>query len=348
MPGQYRTRSSEWTNRGTQEVDTHKQPLSAHEEITFVDLISVLVRFRLMILVGTVVFVSVAVAIVYIVPVIGPESVRESSYVASVPLVVTAPPKAVDELVTMPLTSIAVSTLRDPVFLLPMYRSLRTATGNPLRGSDADAIDELTAEFVGRVFTVSAIESDSVLEPEESTILLELRSPDPDAATNFLDAVVSALPAGASKAISGRGRASLAVLDSARDLAERSLVRVAEATIAYSPGVDAAEAGRFLAQLDRIPGGTIDSLVKLHIAQSYLVELESQPELFIHAERVPFVGQSSGRSRDSMTTIILVGLAAFVAFVIVAFVRQYIENVAQNPAEMAKLKSAWRSRGKNE
>ncbi len=274
------------------------------DEISLVDLLAVLIRFRRMILGGTVLVLIASIVWLYGLPAAGLASQAPPTYTAKIDLEVRSVPEALDEHVTLDVLARAQTLLRD-----------RQVTGA-----------ELTVTYDRASGIISFTTSDT----------------DRDAAVRSLSGVADAANAALAERLNRdldeaeqRARARIAAV-------ERSLQTVMHDAPATDRIDEASPDGilRYLTLAVTMENAVQSVRADADLLEQIRIVRE-RPCLICPVSAEPLVTREATGNRRSVRVVVST-VAALFLLIFIAFVRQYIRTVAADAEESRKLRDAWK------
>lgn len=318
---------------------SEQQPTySSEDDIGLVDVIAVLVRFRRMIVVGVVVTAMLAIGALWVLPLVGIGGPPRQTYTVRTELEVNSIPAVAGQYLAIDLPQLVLAQLRDERFIAPIFDRYRRDLNEDYQefNSHPEYVRYIRDDVIGETY-------DATLSASTSLVVLSCTCEQPDVAIEFLDEVLDSLPSALQPTISRQTQTAIGVVQRSLESVQQSLVSL------ISVGTRSITAGNG-GQLDpdslvQYIGAnateSMESLSELITAEESLRRLNGQLGDFLSRAGDPVVIANRPEGRSRVVTLALVVIAAAFAFVLVAFVRQYIHKVSSDPAEMAKLRAAW-------
>lgn len=307
----------------------------AYEEdtISLIDLVAVVVRHRLLIILGTILVGIVAVAALTLGPAAGLEIGPQTEYTGERRMLVAAIPPDISSYVAVDTAAAVRTILNDPQFIGEIYRPLELEP--PPDRSPEEYLSMIRRNLInGDAYRIS-------WDGNTRILTISYTAADTETVTGFLDAVVAALPAELDRQLAPRFAEAAAFVSETLDQTRETLATVARDAVAESAvvAVDAAAVARLIEQ-----DGAL-SIISLNEQQRAITRLErfaASPAALLTPVGNPaiFADQSGSRSM----IVIIATITAFFLAVFLAFVLEYVRRVREEPEEMEKLRSAWERR----
>lgn len=314
-----------------QQVPQNNTNPYGEDEISLIDLLAVLVRFRRVIIGGTALAGIIAAVVLYVFPMVGITEPQEE-YVAQVRLVVNRIPEELQDFAPI-----------DPGVLMQAVLTDARIVGEVYRLYNDDLDPDMTPERYLRMIRRDIVGNQLEIEWSERTRTMDIQWTDNNSerALEFVETLIEA----ATPTMTGQIRRQL-------QGAERSLaVNIESARIALARSVGTAvgriaEGGRTVdeARIQELIGGAdvgdISALLAAETALERAQALLQDPSRIFTVATDPIVFEGDGQGR--MVRMVVTLFAAFFLMVFVAFVLQYARTVRGDVEEMAKLRAAWR------
>lgn len=312
------------------------------DEISLVDLLAVLIRFRRLIVGGTILVGFLAVLALYVVrPALQPASQSTAgpavgAYTAQLSILVARIPNDLALYVTFDPASALRALLSDPQTVGAAYRTIAPA-----------AIAQLPADqYAAHVrSTVIGAQLTHAYDQNTRVLTITVTTADPAATATFARALVAQLAQALNAQTVAATRSAETALATAYDSGRTALARAVERALSPAAG-RALTAAQVLAALDlgveSSLAGLMETANMLERVRSFMNDpaaafnLLQEPAVF----EVPAAAAPTRRS----TTVIIAVVTAFFLFVFLAFVLQYARNVRADKAEMEKLRAAWQGK----
>ncbi len=278
------------------------------DEISLIDLFSVVIRYRMMIIIGTVLVFVLAVAYLFLFPLLNPKAkkstvtVRYSVALTSVPTGITEelPAKYKD------LKKIVNAEFNDLVFLVKEVKK-----NNPF----SDGSEKELTEFQYNTYVQNLVKNkDFVMEPAvvRDEIIISMKIPEQQlpVATALVDSMVSSL----------NESVDAFFLKEVENLRKTKQETYDEMAKSYTGNSNIADAQTLLLTVRQI--------------NEFLADYSG----FARREMEPFVVlEPLGRVKKT----IIITFAAFFILVFIAFCKNAVENIKQDPEASEKIKAAW-------
>ena len=321
----------------SQDQEPHTEP----DEISLVDLLSVLVRYRRMIVFGTLLVAVVALVVLFVLPAAGVLEAYTPLYAVGLEVRVAPVPDVAAQYSSVDLLRTLNVALVDPAYVLPYYEQMQ-ASREDYQAPDRTRPEQLRylqEEYIGDEYTVS-------VDSAQSVVTLRCRCEDPERGEVFLRSLASNLPSAVQEELALQIAPTTMVLEQSLSVTLNSL---ASAVLAGSQDLLANElprsSGPVLADLvrylERTVPNSLATLSELVLAQQYFSELSTALSSFLsvadEVEVIAAPAEGAGRA----TRLVLTVIAAIFALTLTAFVRQYARNVSQDPSQIEKLQEAW-------
>ncbi len=302
------------------------------DTISLVDLVAVVVRYRRLIIGGTVLAGVIAVAVLFLLPMTGIVPGPEPSYTAEVRLVVDQIPSDLREYAPIDPGVLLRAILTDPLIVGDVFEPFEEEP-------DPDRTRERYLATVRR--TIIPERLSIAWESSTRVLTISWKANDPDDAVAFLQALYP-------YAADEMGRR---VLRQMRDV-ERSLTRSLETarltlsqTIADSvERLATSSAGlteeRILNLVQGTGTGEITAFMRAEMSLERLQTLLQNPGSLYTVVTEPVVFEDMNGQGRAVRVVVTV-FAAFFLTVFLAFVLQYVRTVKSDPQEMDKLRTAW-------
>ena len=299
-------------------------------EITFLDILVVLIKRRRIVLGIPAVLGILAATVLYIFPLLGLTDTRpEPQYEAQLVLELFPVPSSTVQELEFSTLSLLRHLLSDTAFVGAVYAKVAPSNFHEIDSSDYNVYIRDTI-----------IQDNLVLRHDRSTGLVTLRYTDPDEqrAIEFLSELVASVQMELSSQFQRRIVSETEQRRNALNLVENELRRVLLETWEQVESNSVAELGDHL----HLVAGNVgiftqqaiemELLSQLSVASGFPFAYESSISVF----QVPTVD-----TRRSLLLVVSV-LTALAASVLLAFVLEYINRVRQDPSESARVRAAWR------
>jgi hypothetical protein len=321
--------------------EVSQESYSEADEISLIDLVAVLVRYRRMIIWGTVLVGVVVVVALCVFPAVGITGGDAPVYTVSMQVNVVTVPEEVNRYGSVDLLLTLRDVLLDPVYVLPHYQRMRSAAGDPMAEGQSrpERLLFLRDEYIGDEYEVS-------LDRAQSSVTISCTCENPELVSEFLRSLVANVDGPVQAEIADRIVPVSAVIEQALSTTLQSLASVILAGSQDLLG-DQRSAGSgsvldsLIRHLELNAPNSLQSLSQLVLAQEFFAVLSQSVSTFYstteETEVIAAPREGTGRSTRVMLSVI----AAFFALVLIAFVRQYARNVSRDPLQMSKLREAW-------
>lgn len=324
--------------------------------VGLIDLLAVLVRYRRLIAFTTAFVMSIAVVMLYVMPSLGLNAGYQSHFLAvarvqthTMPTIVYPYLSSIPEPVAVTVANNAVQPVPTRAWLSPL---LAAAAADPSVVATAwEAFTEHRADFAA---SDNGSDAQATLLREVSTrlnvdvdqgtgvVTVSYSAGRREDASDFVDALVAAAVDDASAPI---GR-SLAQTERAIGTAIDRSTAMIDRLIVQSQTI-AGDASGALLDTTTVVSSTLTDLVALQNVRAVIDSLAQNPGILYSrvgattvSQAVSWRGQPNSLARATVLGLAFFGTVFFTVFC--AFVLEYIRRVKQQPAEMAKLKAAWR------
>jgi len=280
------------------------------DEISLIDLFAVLIRYRKLIVIGTLVVSFLVGVYLFIVPVLFP-SFSGAKYVVSYSIGVDSlPPMLASEFSTGKdngnyILQLAVSSFTNPQSFSSLYREQPIFSIDGKLPDNKVEFNKMVSDFFGKDITIAENKVGGI------DIVLEIPVVNEDKVDSFMSAFIAA----ANKQISD---SVLPQLTSVVSVAQQSAI-----------------AGANSMKEENI-AATLDLQLLINSANRFLAENVS----FVHQVGEPFVVPSA---QGRLTKLVIVAFAGFFVFVFIAFVLNAIRNVKADSEASKIISDAWKA-----
>lgn len=301
------------------------------DEISLVDLVAVLVRYRRMILGGTALVFVAAAALLFGPDLLGIGEGPEDLYTVTREFDVMTIPEVLENGVPFNPGERAHAVARDPKVVGTAYALIEEdpEPGRTQAQYNTMIQDDVLGELFETEYTASA-----------RTLKLTFRSPEEESARIFLDAIVQSIE----EDLAARIEPLLA--DVERRAANRidgtraALMEMIEDAIV----TDARGAANITTEsLARYLNRTLLETFGVEMDRVRQVEIMRNRNAMLREVRDPLVTVRPA-ARGRTVRVVVSTMAALFLLIFVAFVRQYIRTVRANEEELRKLREAWDNR----
>ena len=278
------------------------------DEISLIDLFSVLIRHRMMIIIGTAVVFVLAVCYLFLYPVIVPKA-NKSEVSVKYSVALTSVSKGIaDELPVKykDFKKIVDAEFNDLVFLVKEIRK-----NNPF----ADGSEQELSDFQYNTYVQNLVKNKKLLiEPavvrDEITVTMKISENQLSTATYLVDDMISSL----------NNSIDADFLKEVQNIRKTKQETYDEMTKSYSDNSNIADAQSLLLTVRQIN------------------EFLSDYTGFARRDLEPFVViEPLGRVKK----LVIITFVAFFIFVFIAFCKNAVENIKQDPEASEKIKAAW-------
>ena len=280
------------------------------DEISLIDLFAVLIRYRKLIVIGTLVVSFLVGVYLFIVPVLFP-SFSGAKYVVSYSIGVDSLPSMLaSEFSTGKdngnyILQLAVSSFTNPQSFSSLYREQPIFSIDGKLPDNKVEFNKMVSDFFGKDITIAENKVGGI------DIVLEIPVVNEDKVDSFMSAFIAA----ANKQISD---SVLPQLTSVVSVAQQSAIA----------GANSMKEENIAAMLDL--------QLLINSANRFLAENVS----FVHQVGEPFVVPSA---QGRLTKLVIVAFAAFFVFVFTAFVLNAVSNVKADPQASKVISDAWKA-----
>lgn len=325
------------------------------DTISLIDLVAVLIRYRRMIVAGTLVVFVLAAAVLYGIPLIVANPFDdEQEYRVERRIAVQPIPNAANRYISLNVQATLQEAMRDPVVVARAYRNMR----RPLSEGLEERLTEnppTRAEFL-RILEKEILEEDLTTSwnGNASAVVVRYSTTDPQSGRQFLQRLIEEASAEFLPVLETRIRYAERTLERSLELSRNGLTSVVANALRQSAGVDESQelpnADMVLNTLSAEAENAIASFGETVNALEGLREMKENPGSLYSALSPPvtIVIEEEDEGAGRATTVVVATITAFFLFVFGAFVRQYIQNVSRDPEEVGKLKAAWEGRDRPE
>lgn len=311
-------------------------PAGAEDEISLIDLLAVLIRYRRLIIRGTALAGVLAVLVLYVLPLTGLLEVEEDTYTAEVELIVERVPPELREFIPIDPGTLLRASLTDLRTVAAVYRDFATEDELDPEMTHPRYLAYVRREVIPERLSVG-------WDGSTRTIRIRWKGDDPEDAVAFVDALIEYAAPSMSEEIlrllqDAEDRLMLNLENARRNLQE-SLVAAVE-RMADSPRGVSEERIRDL--IEGSETGVIRGLMEAELALEALRVVTDNPSGLFMVVSNPVVLAEEPEAQGRAVRVVVTVMAAFFLLVFLAFVLQYARNIRRDPEEMAKLQSAWR------
>lgn len=280
------------------------------DEISLIDLFAVLIRYRKLIVIGTLVVSFLVGVYLFIVPVLFP-SFSGAKYVVSYSIGVDSlPPMLASEFSTGKdngnyILKLAVSSFTNPQSFSSLYREQPIFSRDGKLPDNKVEFNKMVSDFFGKDITIEENKVGGI------DIALVIPVVNEDKVDSFMSAFIAAVNKQISDSV-------LPQLTSVVSVAQQSAIA----------GANSMKEENIAAMLDL--------QLLINSANRFLAENVS----FVHQVGEPFVVPSA---QGRLTKLVIVAFAAFFVFVFIAFVLNAVSNVKADPQASKVISDAWKA-----
>lgn len=281
-------------------------PIQKNQEISFIDLLAVLIRYRVLIILGTLIFTGVAVLYTIILPKFFP-SMNTRSIAVTYTLETRELPSDVQRILSnsqASITLLTMSRLQNQSFFAEQYKKLF---------EDEDSIPEddyeynaLIQEYQKKNYSVSKGEI-------PGTLFITFTIPDTEEYREKVSSFVED---------------SISIIDN-------------ELKSTIMPQINAMLT--LLKEIDMKENTNQERNMSTYLQdQKNMLQLEyvvKNYDFFVEADDIPYIAPLQQDSK--LFTIIIVAFASFFLFVFIAFTLNAVKNIKQNPQARQTISDAW-------
>ncbi len=281
---------------------------SADDEISLIDLVSVLIRHRMMIIIGTVLAFVLGAVYLFVYPALFPKAVKReitveySINVASIPGAIASklPAKFSN------LKNVVNAEVNDPVFLVKEMKK-----NNPYAAEDSKPLNDLELnKFVQTLLKDKKLSSKSASIRDEIVVTMTIPEEGLDTATRMIDSMIATINENVE-------RPFLLEVDKLKKTQQDTYDEIVKV---YSENANIADAQSLMLNVRQIE----------EFLNDYKIVAFREVEPFVVLEPL-------GRIKK----LIIVTFAAFFILIFAAFLNNAIYNIKKDPEASSKLKAAW-------
>lgn len=283
--------------------------LAEDDEISLIDLFSVVIRHRMMIIIGSIAVFVLAAVYLFVIPLVFPKTMkREITVQYSVN--VTPIPRAVAGGLPAKFSSfktVVVTEFTDQIFLVKELKK-----NNPFVTADAKEMDSLEFNrFVqDKIIKEKKYSVAAAGIRDEVIITLKIPEDNLDVATKFVDSMIASV----------NNSAEAAFLNEVYKLKNMSQETYNEIQKVFTENSNLSEAQGLMVTVRQV-----DEFLKTY---ERIAEREIEPFVVL---------EPMGRIKK----LVIATFAAFFIFVFIAFLKNAIENIKNDPEASGKIKAAW-------
>jgi hypothetical protein len=313
-------------------ADENRYP-EREDEISLVDLLAVLIRFRRMIIGGTALVAVLAVGVLYVLPALGATEGPEETYTTEATVIIPALPDSLSERVSLNVSGIVRSSLASPRAVGNAYKALDDPQCPPIPPdqSDEEYLSMVRNKIIDERLTVAWNKDTAVLTVSFSCTSSETSK-------QYIDRLMDEIGSQLAPVVSSQ--VAVAV-ESVQDSLQSVRATIASA-VSEAAATTAGSTENVLSYLQAEEPAALQSLADLTTQLERLRGISEKPESLYGMAGSPITTVETESNR--LVMVVVATIAAFFVFVLIAFVRQAARNVAQDPEEMGKLKAAWRGK----
>lgn len=290
------------------EIENNNTSLAEDDEISLIDLFSVLVRHRMMIIIGTAIVMVLTGIYLFIVPMVFPKlmtkeiTVQYNVTVASVPGAISSQlPGKVSNL-----KNAVNNEFSDPVFLVKELKK-----NNPFLSENSKPLtNEELNKMTQDLFEDKKIKIKNASIRDEVIVSFKIPEDNLEIATKMIDSMVVSVNASIENVF-------LNEVSKLKNIRQETYNEILKA---YSENSNISDAQNLLLVVRQID----------EFMQGYKIIAEREIEPFVIIEPL-------GR----MKKLVIATFAAFFIFVFIAFLKNAIENIKNDPEASGKIKAAW-------
>ena len=286
----------------------NKTSNEADEEISLIDLFSVLIRHRIMIILGTILVFVIAAGYLFVYPMLFPKAMQREITVKYSISVTPVPGTLVSELPSRysNLKNIITSEFSDPVFLVG-----ELSKNNPFVNKDSKEMSAFDFNmFVQSLLSDKKIQISQASIRDEVIVVMKLPEENLDVATRLVDSMVAS------------------VNDSVETVFLREVNKVIKSKKETYEEI----------QKTFKENSNITDAQTLMLTVRQINEFLDTYKFISKREMEPFVVREPlGRIKK----LAVVTFAAFFIFIFLAFLINAVENIKQDPEASSKIKAAW-------
>ena len=280
------------------------------DEISLIDLFSVLIRYRMMIIIGSAIVFVLTALYLFIMPLVFPKTMKRESTVKYSISVTTVPGTISRELPgkISNLKSVLNAEFTDPVFLVKEMKK-----NNPYQSENAKELTDFQFnKFIQDLQKEKKIRVYSAAVRDEVIVELTIPEDNLEIATNLIDSMIKSV----NETVEPLFKKEVLIVKKTKletyDEIQKSFSENSNLTEAQSLMLTVRQIDEFMNNYDCISERTEEPFVIL---------------------------EPLGRVKK----LIIVTFAAFFIFVFIAFLKNAIENIKNDPEASGKIKSAWDS-----
>lgn len=311
------------------------QPFNQYEDdtISLVDLVAVVVRHRLLIVLGTALVAVISVVAVLMLPQWGFEVGAKDVYTAERKLVVEEIPSDLRSYLSVNVVANIQSILRDPRIVGEVYRAFEEEP--PAERTEAQYTAMIRRDVIGKNLAIGWDGSIGVMT-------VSYTAGEGDKATAFLDALIERLGPELAATLGDQFIEAEELLGEALEKAQTELATVVVDTVQRTGSMPEKPAIEdILVYLDRSGSETIFAFRDTILSVEKLQRLSRNAQALYTVSGAPIVYADTEGSGKKMIVIIST-ITAFFLTVFLAFVLEYVRRVREDKEEMEKLRVAWR------
>lgn len=280
------------------------------DEISLIDLFSVLIRYRMMIIIGSAIVFVLTALYLFIMPLVFPKTMKRESTVKYSISVTTVPGTISRELPgkISNLKSVLNAEFTDPVFLVKEMRK-----NNPYQNENAKELTDFQFnKFIQDLQKEKKIRVYSAAVRDEVIVELTIPEDNLEIATNLIDGMIKSVNETVEPLFKKEVLNVKKTKQETYDEIQKSFSENSNLTDAQSLMLTVRQIDEFMNNYDCISERTEEPFVIL---------------------------EPLGRVKK----LIIATFAAFFIFVFIAFLKNAIENIKNDPEASGKIKSAWDS-----
>ncbi|MFW5642610.1 MAG: hypothetical protein ACOCYQ_01160 [Alkalispirochaeta sp.] len=315
------------------------------DTISLIDLIAVVVRYRRVVVIGTVLVFLATLGALYLPPLAGLGSAENGrQYRVEQKLQIQPLSSEVSKYASIELGRTFQEVMTDPRVVIDPYRELLEEE-DPIQDSREERSPEkltreelttyLSEEFIGGAYKVTR---------DGNTITVSLVSEDAEQTQTFLAAVVERARQEISVRLAPQLARTEATIAEVIDITGDSIAQVVSQGIQDTGSFGSTEAvDSLLARISTSASGLIGELRDLTYVQNEVVSIKGNVGALVTPINEPLVyALPQEQGRDPKMILVIATITAFFLTVFLAFVLEYVRRVRKDPEEMGKLRAAWR------
>ena len=309
------------------------QSYTNDDEISLVDLLAVLIRFRRLIIGGTLAVTVIAAAALYGLPAMGIWDPRGIEYTAEAKLVVAQIPSDLQRYLNFDTAAAMQNLLRDPRLVGAVYAQIEEDP-DPTRSRER----------------YLAIVRDTVIREQlrmgwdggSRTLTVSYTNSHRDAALRFVELLVEAVSEAMLPQVRQQAQRAEILIGNAFTTTRMTLSSMVAQAVERQETAREFSLERVAAFLDSNAESAIVAFADVAVLLERLETFTTDSANLFTAFEAPVVYETAKGRRA--TSLVISAVTAFFFFVFAAFVLQYARNVAADKEEVEKLRAAWEGR----